>query len=261
MRKNTNSLSATTINNHLGTPFIELLSVDSTNNYAMQQVHKGLAKHGVAYFAHEQFRGKGQRNKEWYTTAAENIILSVVLNTSSLQVSHPCSLSFAMALAVYDFFKSYAVTNVSIKWPNDLYWRDRKAGGILIENIFRGKSWQWAIAGIGININQTKFHPSVVNAVSLKQITGKTYQSVALAKELCEQLERRYNQLLNSEAELLHSEYNSVLYKPGELVKLKRENTVFEAFVKEVNSNGQLIVEMDGAQQVYSAGEIEWVTD
>lgn len=254
-------MSATTINNHLGTPFIELLSVDSTNNYAMQQVHKGLVKHGIAYFAHEQFKGKGQRNKEWYTTTGENIILSVVLNTSSLQVSHPFSLSIAVALGVYDFFKSYTVINVSIKWPNDLYWCDRKAGGILIENIFRGKNWQWTVAGMGININQTKFHPSVANVVSLKQITGKTYQPVALAKELCKHLEKRYCRLLNGEAELLHAEYNSILYKNGERVKFKKENTIFEALIKEVNLNGQLLVEINNEQQAFNVGEIEWTID
>lgn len=252
-------MSVTTINNHLGTPFIELLSVDSTNNYAMQMVHKGLASHGTAYFAHGQFKGKGQRSKEWYSDPGENIVLSVVLNTSSLQVSHPFSLSATIALGVYDFFKNYALSNVSVKYPNDLYWCDRKAAGILIENIFRGKSWQWAVVGIGVNINQTKFHSSVINAVSLKQITGKTYQPAELAKELCKYLEKRYNQLFVHEAELLRKDYNSVLYKQGELVHLKKENTVFEALIKEVNSNGQLVVQVDDDEQVYNAGEIEWM--
>ena len=77
-------------------------------------------------------------------------------------------------LAAHDFFSHYVFNNAFIKWPNDLYWRDRKAGGILIENIIRGKDWQSAVAGIGININQTSFDPDITNAISLKQITGKS---------------------------------------------------------------------------------------
>ena len=246
------------INNPIGVPFIEIYSVDSTNNYAMQQLQKGIAQHGVAYFAHNQYAGKGQRGKQWHAAAGENIILSVVLNTSYLQVSNQFGLSMAIAMAAYDFFSSYAANNTFIKWPNDLYWCDRKAGGILIENIIRGKDWQWSIAGIGININQTIFDSNVLNAVSLKQITGKTQDPVQLAKELCSHLDHRYNQLIDQGTKHLLAEYNSVLYKRNELVKLKKTNVLFEATIKEVNEYGQLIVEA-GTKQAYNAGEIEWI--
>jgi BirA family biotin operon repressor/biotin-[acetyl-CoA-carboxylase] ligase len=246
------------INNPIGVPFIEIYSVDSTNNYAMQQLQKGSAQHGVGYFAYNQYGGKGQRGKQWYAAAGENIILSVVLNTSYLQVSNQFGLSMTIAMATHDFFSSYAVNNTFIKWPNDLYWCDRKAGGILIENIIRGKDWQWSIAGIGININQTVFNSNVLNAVSLKQITGKTQDPVQLAKELCSRLDHRYNQLIDQRTKHLLGEYNSVLYKRNELVKLKKANVLFEATIKEVNEYGQLIVEA-GTKQAYNTGEIEWL--
>ena len=86
------------------------------------------------------------------------------------------------SLPAYDFFNFYAIDETSIKWPNDIYWRDRKAGGILIENILQGKKWKFAIVGIGININQTLFPASLPNPVSLKQITGKTFNVVELGK-------------------------------------------------------------------------------
>src|SRR4051812_423855 len=163
----------------------------------MEQLQKGVTQHGVAYFAYHQYAGKGQRGRQWHAAAGENIILSVVLNASHLQVSKQFALSMAIAMAVHDLFSSYALNNTFVKWPNDLYCCDRKAGGILIESIIRGKHWQWSIAGIGININQTKFDSVVVNAISLKQITGKTYDPVQLAKELCGHLNQRYNQLIN----------------------------------------------------------------
>src|ERR1043166_10157738 len=76
---------------------------------------------------------------------------------------------------------------------NDLYWQGRKAGGILIDNIVMSQetgvgSWKWAIVGIGININQTSFSNDLPNPVSLKQITGKNYDPLTLARELCQNL-------------------------------------------------------------------------
>ncbi|HRI22981.1 MAG TPA: biotin--[acetyl-CoA-carboxylase] ligase, partial [Panacibacter sp.] len=142
-------MPATVTNHPYPAPFIEINSIDSTNNYAVQQLQKGQAIHGTAYFAYEQTAGKGQRGRQWHTQPGENIALSVVLNTKWLQGPRQFGLSMSVAMAAYDLFLKYAVNDTFIKWPNDLYWRDRKAGGILIENMVHGKEWQWAVAGIG----------------------------------------------------------------------------------------------------------------
>jgi len=237
---------------------MEIDSVESTNNYAMQLVHKGLAQHGTAIFALEQTAGKGQRGRRWYAGVGENIILSVILNTSGLQLSNQFLLSMTAAIATYDFFNAYAVDETSVKWPNDLYWRDRKAGGILIENVITGKEWQWAVVGIGININQVIFNDDVANAVSLKQITGKNYKPVELAKELCIKLQEKYEILLIKENNALVDAYNNVLYKKGETVTLKKNSTVFNCTVKGVNIFGQLITE-SATEQLFDVGEVQWV--
>jgi BirA family transcriptional regulator, biotin operon repressor / biotin---[acetyl-CoA-carboxylase] ligase len=259
LRKNTTLLPHENINNSFSiSSFTELQSVDSTNNYAMQQIQQNLAQHGSAYFAHEQFSGKGQRGKQWISKRGENIILSVVFNTSSLQVSDRFAFSVSIALAAHDFLKSLGLQNIFLKWPNDLYWNDRKAGGILIENIIRGMQWQWAIAGLGININQTTFVPSLANPVSLKQITGKTYNVVELAKELCACLQKRFQELIRGNSQQLLVEYNSVLYNRNSTIKLKKENAVFKAFLKGVNSNGQLVVDTV-VEQAFDVGQVEWI--
>jgi BirA family biotin operon repressor/biotin-[acetyl-CoA-carboxylase] ligase len=251
-------LPAPPINNTIGNQLIEIDSVASTNNYAMQLVHKGLAQHGMAIFAHEQTAGKGQRGRQWHSGVGENIILSVTLNTSGLQVSSQFLLSMTAAIAVYDFFNAYAIDETSVKWPNDLYWRDRKAGGILIENVFSGKEWQWAVVGIGININQVVFTEEVANAVSLKQITGKNYNPIALAKELCNKLQEKYDLLLTEDGKTIEAAYNNVLYKKGETVTLKKNSAVFNCTVKGVNTFGQLITE-SAIEQLFNVGEVQWV--
>ncbi len=241
----------------IGNPFTELAAVDSTNNYAMAQALQGTANHGHAWFAWRQTDGKGSRGKSWSAAEGQNIILSVLLSPDPLVSGHSFYLSAAVALAAYDFFKVFAGDETRIKWPNDIYWRDRKAAGILIENTMRGNTWQWAVAGIGVNINQTEFSASLSNPVSLKQITGKTYDVVAMAKDLCACLQVRYEQL-QQDKETILQDYNAVLYKRGEAVKLKKNNAVFNCTIKEVNAFGQLEITGAPLSQV-DFGEVEWV--
>lgn len=245
----------------LGTPFIELKSIDSTNNYALQQVHAGMAQHGAAFFAHEQVAGKGQRGKAWSMDKGVNIILSTVINPQPLSVLHQFQLSVCVALAASDLFGRYAGEDTRIKWPNDLYWQDRKAGGILIENVIgSGHEWKWAVAGVGININQTQFPEIVKNPVSLKQITGKKFNAVDLAKELCSLLDDRFRTLRTSGFDTLYDLYLSRLYKKGATVKLKKGTRIFEAIIKTVTREGLLITE-HGIEEEFRSGEVEWLME
>ncbi len=234
-------------------------SVDSTNNYAMGLIREGMAKHGAAYFAIEQTAGKGRRNKGWTTEPGKNIMLSIIAQPAFISLYNQFELSMAVALGCHDFFKNYAGDNVYLKWPNDIFWNDRKAGGILIENVIKGKKWEWSVIGIGININQTKFDVTGnFLPVSLKQITGKNFNVIQLANELYALIMIRYMQLQKNDFIKMLAEYNSHLFGLDKKVKFKKDNILFEVFVKGVNENGQLITN-DGLERFFSFDEVEWV--
>ena len=243
--------------NLIGQPFIELLTVESTNNYAMGLARAGMAQHGTVVFTHDQTKGKGQRTKEWVSQKEQNIAMSVVIEPDKLQVSEAFLLSMMAAVAVDDFFRSYVAEEIKIKWPNDIYWRDRKAAGILIENLWQGNEWKFAVVGIGINVNQTDFGELGSKAVSLKQITGRDFETVILAKELCKIVEENY-ELLISDSSSIADCYKSHLYKVDERVKLKKDNRVFEAVFTDVNNKGQMIVQ-HAMEEKFSVGEVEWI--
>jgi BirA family biotin operon repressor/biotin-[acetyl-CoA-carboxylase] ligase len=179
-----------TPNISLGEPFIELTSIDSTNIYAMNLVHKGLALSGSCFRAHYQTQGKGQHGRNWESSAGLNLLCSYVLELKQLKLdkiwtpADQIGFSAAVALGVHSFFQGYAGANTKIKKPNDIYWGDRKAGGILIENLVRGKDWTWAVVGIGININQMEFTHESAQPISLKQITQQNFELNKLQKEL-----------------------------------------------------------------------------
>lgn len=241
----------------IGHPFIILPTIDSTNNYAMRQIQAGLANHGITWFAREQTAGKGQRGKSWLTTPNQNIMLSTVI-VPRLSPGQQFLLSATVALACYDFYKNYAGEEASIKWPNDVYWRDRKAGGILIENVFRGADWLYAVVGIGININQVEFDPSLPNPVSLKQITGKDLDAVQLAEVLCQALEIRYQELMTNGAQSILTAYRQVLYKMLQQVTLKKGNILFETTICGVSDTGHLLTK-DVMEREFDFGEVEFV--
>lgn len=239
--------------------FFKILdTVDSTNNYAMARVQAGMASHGMAWFAHEQTAGKGQRGKGWETQPGKNIAMSLVLQPDFLDARQQFYLSAAIALACFEFFSGYAGEETKIKWPNDLFWRDRKAGGVLIENVFHGKKWKWAIVGIGININQVSFDKAIKNPVSLKQITGKEFDTVALAKELYTLLMKKIQELSTRSFDKILEDYNTHLYKLNKNVLLKIENSIFETVIKTISAEGKLLT-VDSTDREFDFGEVEWI--
>jgi BirA family biotin operon repressor/biotin-[acetyl-CoA-carboxylase] ligase len=242
----------------VGFPFIELRKVESTNNYAMGLVHAGMAQHGTAVFAHEQTMGKGQRNKQWLSAPDKNIILSLIVHPFELKTSQLFLLSMAVANGVHSFFNFYAGNETKIKWPNDIYCCDRKAGGILIENVIQGNAWKHAIIGIGLNINQTDFG-NFNRAISLKEITGKTYDTVLLAKELLTFLDSSFKEMI-SDIDTVIKNYHEHLYKWKQIVRLKKDETVIEGYLKKVSMDGMLIIETPPTQEIlFKVGEVEWL--
>ncbi len=207
----------------------------------MRQVQAQLAAHGTAWFAHYQNAGKGQRGKTWQALAGENITMSVALEPTGAKIEDQFLLSAAVALACFDFVKTISAADFSIKWPNDLYWGDKKAGGILIENVLKGLQWRFAIAGMGININQASFPTHLQQATSLHQITGVIYNTVNLAKQLCGFLQHRWQQFSDEQFETILTDYNNCLYKKNCLVSFKHNENIFEAKVLSVAYNGDLV--------------------
>ena len=192
-------MSPATPNILLGAPFIELSTIDSTNIYAMDQIKLGLAKSGSCYTADFQTNGKGQHGRVWESSKGQNLLCSYILELNTLDAlknltpTDQIGFSAAIALGARAFFAAFAGSETKIKKPNDIYFSDRKAGGILIENLVRGKEWTWTVIGIGMNINQSSFSSAAVNSVSsnpisLQEITNKIWDLKQMQQHLSEAL-------------------------------------------------------------------------
>ena len=192
-------MSPATPNILLGAPLIELSTIDSTNIYAMAQIKAGLAKSGSCYTADFQTNGKGQHGRVWESSKGQNLLCSYILELNTLDAlknwtpADQTGFSAAIALGARAFFAAFAGSETKIKKPNDIYFSDRKAGGILIENLVRGQEWTWTVIGIGMNINQSAFSSAAVNKVSsnpisLQEITNKSWDVKQMQQHLSEAL-------------------------------------------------------------------------
>jgi BirA family biotin operon repressor/biotin-[acetyl-CoA-carboxylase] ligase len=217
-----------------------------------------LATHGSAYIAHAQAAGKGQRGKQWWSVSGQNIALSVVLDTAKLSTSEGFRLSAMVAVAVLDWLQQIAPGPWQTKWPNDIYHNDRKAGGILIENVMKGGAWNRSVVGIGINMNQHSFPGHLPNPVSLRMITRKIYACAESARDLCGFLEQRWQQLIGGGWLTILEDYNMSLYGKGKICRIKKESAVIPCLIKAVNSQGQLIAG-ENNEYVFDFGEVSWV--
>ncbi|MBC9911253.1 biotin--[acetyl-CoA-carboxylase] ligase [Chitinophaga varians] len=243
----------------VGHPFYILDEIDSTNNYAMEQVNSGQVTSGTAWFTSNQTAGKGTRGKQWIARPGDILALSIALQPAMLPLSRQFMLSMAVALGTHDFLSAYAGDETIIKWPNDIYWRDRKAVGILIENVLRGNMWHYAIIGVGINLNQGKFPEELPHAVSLKQITGKEWDAATMAQELCRCLDARIRTLQVSALDTLLAEYTSKLFRWQQPSLYRKDGVVFQGIIRDVLPDGHLCLELDGEIIQLGFGEVEFV--
>ena len=124
----------------------------------------------------------------------------------------------------------------------------------MIESVVTGRTWNWAVVGIGMNLNQSYFPGEIPNAVSLNQITGARYDPVDIARELVPRIREQISILRNTPDLILHG-LNDSLYKKEQVITLRKNDELFVSFLKAVDSNGLLITE-DGS---FTSGEVEWI--
>lgn len=247
--------------------YIHLESIRSTNTYLAQNAEG--AVHGTVVYADCQTAGRGQRGNSWESADFKNITMSMLLRPANVKPSCQFWLSEAVALAVVHTLDRYIDNGVSIKWPNDIYWNDRKICGILVEHSLSGGKIDHTIAGIGLNINQEKFLSDAPNPVSLRQIIGCDTPLPDVLHHLSEELLRLVDSLPDN-AESLHAEFLSRLYRRNGLHTYRNvaDRTAdhlaageeFCAEIADVASDGILtLARPDGSRPRFAFKEVEFV--
>lgn len=226
----------------IGSTIVKLDMVDSTNNYAAKQLLTKSLNEGTVFVAGCQQSGRGTGQASWESAAGLNLTFSLVLYPKLVAISRQFYISRAISLGVTDFLTKY-VGGVSIKWPNDIYVHSKKIAGILIETAISSGKFTRAIVGIGLNINQEKFISDAPNPVSLKNLSGKTYELSQMLSGLCACLNKRYRSLISGDDSILHHDYDKLLYLKGVWANYKEQDSVFEGKLLGVEGDGRLLIE------------------
>ncbi len=235
---------------------IRLDEVDSTQKTARAWLQEGRIREETIVTARFQRTGKGRGNNSWESEKGKNLLLTWVLFPSYLKPERQFSLSAAVALALADLVSEHT-EEVSVKWPNDIYVKNKKIAGILLENDIQGDRIVSALAGIGLNVNQTVFPASLPNPVSLKKITGRTYEPDRLLDRLIYFLEKRVKALQAGQESLLLGEYEKRLYRYNrESIFITKEGEI-RARITGIDPYGRVVLTDDqGRARAYGMGEV-----
>lgn len=224
----------------------------STNTEAARLDNERPLAHGDTVSCHTQSAGRGQRGNTWESAPGENLTMSILLRPEGIRPAEQFTVSEAVALAVVDLLADNGIT-AEVKWPNDIYVGNRKICGILIENVITTTAITRSIAGIGLNVNQTRFISDAPNPVSMKQLTGVTYDLDRLRDALAGIVLRNLN-----ERPSLHCRYMSALWRRnGYHLYAEPGSAPFPAAIAAIAPTGHITLKTpDGTPKTYAFKEI-----
>ncbi|MFN0050410.1 MAG: biotin--[acetyl-CoA-carboxylase] ligase [Cytophagales bacterium] len=236
-------------------------SCHSTNEILMELIKLGNVEDGMIVVTDEQTAGKGQRGNKWFSEPHKNLTFSIAIDVSFLNISQIFNLNMAVCLGITKVLKdldhSLSIF-YKIKWPNDIYFRDNKIGGILIETVFKADKSLWAVIGIGLNVNQTDF--GRLNANSLKNIHLRDFDLAELLEKLALSIESNMEQKSLVDFNYLKFNYLTHLHRFEILAEFKNINGVdFVGIIKGVEDTGKIAIESEGKLRYYDKQEVKFV--
>lgn len=203
-----------------------------------------------------QTAGKGQRGNTWESEPGKNLTLSVVVRPGFLAIESQFDLTVITSLSVVKTLERLGLSDASIKWPNDIYYQGFKLAGILIENTVRSNRLEWAVIGIGLNVNQEQFQVS--NATSLAVITEREFELKQVQRDLLEHLNHYYQKLKSGKSVEIRDEYTKYLLwrNQSRLFREKSAELTFRGMINGVTDSGKLIITKNQRQEYYDFKEI-----
>ena len=249
------------MNNHIYYP--QAVSTNTILKELMQE--NPLLPQFTVVSAGYQTSGRGQRQNVWESEVDKNLLFTMLLTPTSLSSSDAFNISKIVSVAIAEWLQMF-VKDVKIKWPNDIYSGDKKICGILIENSIMGANLSSAVVGVGININQTNFSPTLPNPISIANLTQKEYDLDEMLEGVVEEIKSCYSRYFEGGEEEIDSRYHNMLYRLNILAKYniidsnsnaKKEE---EATIVGVEQNGCLCLKhTDATVRSYAFKEVEFV--
>lgn len=218
--------------------------VTSTNDLAMEYLfEKGKEADGAVFIAEYQKKGRGREEREWFSKKGENLLFSFIFIPEE---DYPVTLiPFAIGLSVIFTIESLFKIDSKMKWPNDIYIKGKKIGGILVESKSVGSKIIGLIAGVGININSKveEFPVFLQNKVlTLKDVMKMDVDREYFFQTLLKEIPFFIEMALEKKNDFLTILRKSMVHKKGDLLKVSTGGEIFECRYQSIGEEGELIV-------------------
>lgn len=238
---------------------IHYTETDSTNSLLKELSRTQTIEDQTVIFTDFQTSGRGQRGNTWESDKGKNILFSMLISPNMVKASEPFIISQITSLAIKEVL-SYYTNDITIKWPNDIYWKDQKICGILIENNICDDYISQSFLGCGININQTAFRSDAPNPISLTQITGKHYDIQLVLNQIINRISYYYISLGENHIQTIVENYKLSLYRRDGFHLFSDAQEIFSAKIYDVANTGHLILETEqGKLRKFAFKEITYI--
>ena len=219
------------------------------NNYFMTIVRAGF-----------QTAGRGQGTNTWESERDKNILCSIRVHPQGLPANRQFVLLQAVALAIKDTLDRYT-DGITIKWPNDIYWNDRKISGTLTECTVSRGLVTGCIIGIGVNINQQVFTGGAPNPISLCTITGRQEDVIGINGEIAQRIGHYLCKYIDKGTyRHIYELYLHSLYRRDGLHPYRDTQGTFRAAIEGIEPDGHLVLRRaDGTLSRYAFKEVEFI--
>ncbi len=230
-------------------------SIDSTNACAKTLAQAGTPD-GTVVVTEFQTHGRGRHGRPWTASPGENLLFSVVLRPSISRASAGL-LTFFAAVSVARGIEQVCEKPIECKWPNDLLFNGRKTCGILLENSLDNGNVDYAVVGVGINVNQSEFDGDLGRrATSLALELDRQVDRTRLFSSIMTSMESAYRDVRNAEFSALLDEWNARCTMFGRQVTVAQNEGRITGKAVGLNTDGGLILETPAGIRTIYAGDI-----
>ena len=235
--------------------------LDSTNVYLYDKISENRDISYTVVVASHQTAGRGMDKNRWESEAGKNLLFSIALNINFLEAENQFKISQAVSVAIVETLSQFIDNQkLFIKWPNDIYFGDKKLAGILIQNTIEGKMMGITIIGIGLNVNQIEFSKDIPNPVSLRMISGLEYNLGNLLNQLITKIKTNVESLrFNEKSDEINQKYISKSYRFGIWSDYYYQNQVKSMIIKGFDKYGRLLLQdKEGVAIVCDVKELQF---
>ena len=239
--------------------YIHIKETGSTNTYLANMA--STLPEGTVIYTSLQSAGRGQRGAYWESEPGKNLTFSLLLKPKHIHPNRQFHISEAVSVGIVNVLSEYA-PGFTVKWPNDIYYKDKKICGMLIEHSISGRTFDYTVIGAGVNINQMEFRSDAPNPVSLAQIIGTETDLDAILKKIVQSIIDLVDFDDNTSFEELHQSYLELLYrKDGSFHKFSTPSgEIFDAVITDVLPDGIIILQDNGGnERHYAFKEVSFI--